>query len=160
MNCKIVTIKAAYDDQICEIIKKVGAEFGASGAGFGPADSEVLAMSQYYKDDDLSQYFVALINGNVVGGCGIAAFSHNAKVCELRKLFLQPEGRGLGLGKKLTNKCLGYAKNKGFQQCYLDTLMGMKSAIALYEKLGFRHLDKPLEASIHNGCDVWMLKNL
>ena len=160
MNSHIVTIKAEYDTQVCEIIKKVGAEFGASGEGFGPADPEVLAMSQHYKDEDLSQYFVALINGRVVGGCGIAAFNHSAKVCELRKLFLQAEGRGLGLGEKLTKKCLHYAKNKGFQQCYLDTLTRMTSAVALYEKLGFRHLDKPLEASIHNGCDVWMLKNL
>jgi len=36
----------------------------------------------------------------------------------------------------------------------------MKSAISLYEKLGFIHLDKPLAGTIHSGCDVWMLKDL
>ena len=43
---------------------------------------------------------------------------------------------------------------------HLDTLQSMTSAIVLYEKLGFEHLDKPLEGTIHNSCDVWMLKEL
>jgi putative acetyltransferase len=34
----------------------------------------------------------------------------------------------------------------------------MTSAIALYEKLGFTHLERPLDGTIHGGCDVWMLK--
>jgi putative acetyltransferase len=36
----------------------------------------------------------------------------------------------------------------------------MTSAISLYEKLGFKHLAKPLAGTIHNGCDVWMLSEL
>ncbi len=160
MNYKIQVIKSQFDIVVCEIIKKVGEEYGAIGEGFGPSDPEVNAMSQHYNDESSSLYLVATIGDNIVGGSGIAAFNGSNEVCELRKLFLLPESRGLGLGKKLTEDCLKYAKNKGYKKCYLDTLTSMKSAISLYKKLGFKHLHKPLEGTIHSSCDVWMLKVL
>ncbi|MFQ3196704.1 MAG: putative acetyltransferase [Paraglaciecola sp.] len=160
MSYDIQEIKPIDDTKVCEIIKKVGEEYGAIGEGFGPSDPEVNAMSQHYNDESSSRYFVAFIKGSIVGGSGIAAFNGSSDVSELRKLFLLPESRGLGLGKKLTEDCLEYAKRKGYKKCYLDTLRNMKSAIALYEKLGFKHLDRPLAGTIHNSCDVWMLKEL
>lgn len=160
MCYKIKEIKPLDDTAIGNIIKKVGEEYGAIGDGFGPSDAEVNAMSQHYADENASRYFIATIKGNIVGGCGIAAFNGSNDVCELRKLFLLPESRGLGLGKKLTEDCLKYAQHKGYTKCYLDTLKSMQSAISLYEKLGFKHLDKSLAGTIHNGCDVWMLKAL
>ncbi|CAM3651736.1 GNAT family N-acetyltransferase [Rheinheimera salexigens] len=160
MSYVIEQIKPEHDVNIALIIKQVGAEFGAIGEGFGPSDPEVDAMSQHYNDASASRYFVASIKGNIVGGSGVAAFNGSNQVCELRKLFLLAESRGLGIGKKLTEDCLAYAKAKGYKQCYLDTLSNMTSAIALYEKLGFSHLEKPLAGTIHNGCDVWMIKQL
>lgn len=160
MRYKIQEIKPLDDTAIGNIIKKVGEEYGAIGDGFGPSDAEVNAMSQHYADENASRYFIATIKENIVGGCGIAAFNGSNDVCELRKLFLLPESRGLGLGKKLTEDCLKYAQHKGYTKCYLDTLKSMQSAISLYEKLGFKHLDKSLAGTIHNGCDVWMLKAL
>lgn len=160
MNKKIQEIQSSQDQTMCSIIKQVGQEFGAIGDGFGPSDLEVEAMSQHYSDLSNSCYLVATIDGVVVGGSGIAAFNDHDDVCELRKLFILKESRGLGLGKKLTEQCLRYAKQKGYKRCYLDTLSNMTSAIALYEKLGFKHLHKPLAGTIHNGCDVWMLKEL
>ncbi|NET38261.1 MAG: GNAT family N-acetyltransferase [Cyanothece sp. SIO1E1] len=157
---KIEEIKPEYDRKIFQIIKSVGAEYGAIGDGFGPSDLEVLCMSQHYKDENNSIYWVAIINGQVVGGSGIAAFNGSSDICELRKLFLLPESRGLGLGKALTLRCLSYAKAKGYKQCYLDTLSSMKSAISLYEKLGFKRLLSPLDGTEHSRCDIWMIKEL
>ena len=160
MNYKIQPIQKADDSVVCEIIKEVGAEYGAIGDGFGPSDPEVLCMSQNYTDLSKSRYLVAKVEGKVVGGCGIAPFNDCQNVCELKKLFLLPESRGLGLGRTLTMQCLEYAKSEGFESCYLDTLKNMTSAIALYERLGFIHLEQPLAGTEHNGCDVWMLKQL
>lgn len=157
---EIKLIEKENDDAICKIIKSVGAEYGAIGDGFGPSDPEVLAMSQYYNDEDKSCYFVVTINNKVIGGGGIAAFNDSNAICELRKLFLLPECRGLGIGKALTKQCLDFAKSKGFKQCYLDTLASMSSAIKLYEHLDFKHLTQPIQGTIHGGCDVWMLKAL
>jgi putative acetyltransferase len=157
---EVQEINAQHDTKVCEIIKKVGEEYGAIGEGFGPSDAEVNTMSEHYSDATSSKYLVATVNGSIVGGSGVAPFNGSHEICELRKLFLLPESRGLGLGKKLTEDCLGYARSKGYKQCYLDTLNSMTSAIALYEKVGFQHLDKPLAGTVHNGCDVWMMKEL
>ncbi len=160
MSYTIEDISPEYDDVICQIIKRIGAEHGAIGDGFGPSDSEVLNMSQHYFKLSKSLYLIAKINGEVVGGCGIASFNNSNEICELRKLFLLPQSRGLGIGKALTQQCLNFSISQGYTNCYLDTLSNMKSAIALYEKLGFKHLNKPLDGTVHNGCDVWMLKQL
>ncbi|WP_038174429.1 MULTISPECIES: GNAT family N-acetyltransferase [Vibrio] len=160
MTVNIEPIQSQQDEAICAIIKAVGAEFGAVGEGFGPSDPEVLAMSQHYSQDNKSLYLVATLNGNIVGGCGIAPFAQSKQTCELKKLFLLPQSRGLGLGKALAEQCLDFAKQQGYVQCYLDTLTSMASAILLYEKLGFNHLDKPLDGTEHSRCDVWMLKIL
>ena len=160
MDYEIHEIMPQHDSRICEIIRNVGEEFGAIGEGFGPSDPEVSAMSQHYNDEHCSKYLVATINDVIVGGCGVASFNGSHEICELRKLFLLPESRGLGVGKKLTEGCLTYAKQQGYKKCYLDTLTSMASAVSLYEKLGFRHLDKPLGGTVHIGCDVWMLKDL
>lgn len=160
MAVEIVAIKPEHDRDIGEIIRQVGQEYGAVGEGFGPSDAEVAHMSEYYGDESASLYLVASVEERIVGGCGIAAFEGSRTTCELRKLFLLPDSRGLGIGKALVNRCLDYAREKGYQDCYLDTLSNMQAAIALYEKLGFVHLDQPLEGTIHNGCDVWMLRKL
>lgn len=160
MSFKVSVIKPHDDIFICEIIKQIGAEFGAVGEGFGPSDAEVLNMSAYYLDANSAIYLIATKNNQIVGGCGIACFDKKTKTCELRKLFLLPSARGLGIGKALSLECLDYAKSAGYQQCYLDTLSSMESAIALYEKLGFVHLSSPIVGTIHGGCDVWMLKEL
>ena len=75
MRYKIQEIKPLDDTAIGNIIKKVGEEYGAIGDGFGPSDAEVNAMSQHYADENASRYFIATIKGNIVGGCGIAAFN-------------------------------------------------------------------------------------
>jgi putative acetyltransferase len=160
MKYDIEKIRPEHDDAVCRIIKKVGKEYGAIGNGFGPSDDEVLSMSKYYIEENKSLYLVAVKEGTVFGGCGIAPFNNSFEVCELRKLFLLQESRGLGIGKNLTQKCLAFARSKGYTQCYLDTLSNMKSAIALYENLGFRHLKEPLGGTIHGACNVWMLKKL
>lgn len=160
MTVSIHPITEQQDDEVCAIIKAVGKEFGAIGEGFGPSDPEVLAMSRYYTQDKQSVYLVATLDGKVVGGCGLAPFNDSQHVCELKKLFLLPESRGLGLGKTLSEQCLNFANQQGFSECYLDTLKSMEAAIKLYEKLGFEHLEQPLAGTEHSGCDVWMLKHL
>ena len=160
MSFTIEDIKPEHDDEICHIIITVGEEFGAIGDGFGSSDTEVLTMSDYYKEENYSRYFVAKIADNIVGGGGIAPFNNSVEICELKKLFLLPDGRGFGIGRDIAERCLTDARSKGFKQCYLDTLTTMKTAITLYEKMGFSYLDKPLEGAIHNGCNIWMIKNI
>jgi len=160
MSHSIAPIQSQDDAAIAHIIKSIGAEFGAIGEGFGPSDAEVEHMSQHYIMDTKSIYFVVKMENKVVGGCGLAALTNGSDIAELRKLFLLPETRGLGIGQALAEQCLNFAKQHDYQQCYLDTLSSMTAAIKLYQKLGFKHLTQPIEGTVHSGCNVWMLKDL
>jgi len=59
------------------------------------------------------------------------------KLARLRMLLLEPEARGLGLGKRLLEECIGFARTAGYDQMMLWTHESHREACALYEKRGF-----------------------
>jgi len=60
--------------------------------------------------------------------------------CEMKRLFLLPDARGLGLGKALTEQVVEAARARGYRELRLDTLPTMEAAIDLYERAGFRRV--------------------
>ncbi|HSK73987.1 MAG TPA: GNAT family N-acetyltransferase [Pyrinomonadaceae bacterium] len=62
-------------------------------------------------------------------------------VCEMKRLFVRPEFRSLGLGKKLIEKLIEEAKIAGYERMRLDTYPPkMGNAVQLYESKGFREI--------------------
>jgi putative acetyltransferase len=66
----------------------------------------------------------------------------------------------MGLGRFMIDQCILTAKEKGFTQIYLETMPELKKAVSVYEKFGFHYLNGPMGNSGHNGCDIWMLRNI
>lgn len=85
---------------------------------------------------------LALVNGEPAGCCAFrpldAADYSNA--CEMKRLFVRPGYRGLGLGRRLAEAILEMASNADYDCILLDTLDEMESARALYEDLGFEEI--------------------
>ena len=74
--------------------------------------------------------------GLVVGTVGVSPLG--AGRCELRKMYLAPELRGRGLGKRLLLHALERARQLGFRRVELETASVLRAAIRLYESFGFR----------------------
>jgi putative acetyltransferase len=160
MSFRIRPIQPGDDAAVAHIIRSVMPEFGADGPGFAIHDAEVSAMSAAYSGPR-SAYFVVEVDGEVLGGGGIAPLQDgDPEICELRKMYFMPALRGLGAGAELMQRCLDAARAHGFRHCYLETLTGMDHAKHLYRKAGFTAIPKSLGATGHFGCDSFFMRAL
>jgi putative acetyltransferase len=75
-------------------------------------------------------------SGQVVGSVGLCRVSDST--CELRKMYLAPEVRGCGWGRRLLEHALARASELGFRRVVLETASVLRAAIALYERYGFQ----------------------
>jgi ribosomal protein S18 acetylase RimI-like enzyme len=82
---------------------------------------------------------LATVDGVLAGCCALRPFdaSDYANAAEMKRLFVRPTHRRLGLGRLLTEAILDAARAAGYSCVLLDTLDDMESARALYEDLGF-----------------------
>lgn len=155
----IRTIEEKDNAAIANVIRKTLKEFGANHAGTVYYDESTDVLYGVFKATLRSTYFIAEMNGEVVGGGGI--FPSNGlpeDVCELVKMYLLPHVRGIGLGRKLIGQCIDFAKEAGYKKIYLETMPELKQALKTYEKFGFQYLNHAMGATGHFGCELWMIK--
>lgn len=156
----IRTIQESDNQAIARVIRSTLKEFGANHPGTVYYDEATDFLFQAFQLPR-SVYYVALLNGEPVGGGGIfPSPGLPADTCELVKMYLLPHVRGIGLGKLLIGKCLQFAKENGYENVYLETMPELKQALKTYEKFGFSYLSEAMGNTGHFGCALWMLKKL
>ena len=159
-NIHIRSIQPSDNPELAVIVRNTLTEFSANVPGTVYFDPTTDALFELFQTDK-SSYFVAEADGKILGGGGIYPTEGLPETtCELVKMYLLPEARGIGLGRKLIERCLETAHTKGFQQVYLETLPELNLAVKVYEKFGFQYLSAPLGNNKHFGCGLWMLKKL
>ena len=94
------------------------------------------AFYSQFNKIDLIRHAVVAYEGEVPVGCGaIKAFSPDAM--EVKRMYVPPEKRGMGLASTVLAALEAWAKELGYKKCVLETGKRQPEAIALYKKNGY-----------------------
>jgi ribosomal protein S18 acetylase RimI-like enzyme len=85
---------------------------------------------------------LAKVDGKIAGSCALRPLdsSDYVNAAEIKRLYVRPAFRGLGLGRQLADAILDTARIVGYDSVLLDTLDDMEIARAMYEELGFKEI--------------------
>ena len=132
-----LTIERATSDADIEAVRKIFEafiDFLPIDLGFQGIDEEMQAFPGFYQF-----MLIAKMNGKAVGA--VALKEHDKQVCEMKRLYVLPEGRGTGAGQLLCERLLKDAEEAGYSTMLLDSLRRLEAAVALYKKLGFEETE-------------------
>ena len=80
--------------------------------------------------------WIAELDGERVGAVFVVQDSKT--IAKLRLLIVEPKARGLGLGKRLVDECIRFARDKGYRKLVLWTQANLAAARAIYRSAGFK----------------------
>jgi ribosomal protein S18 acetylase RimI-like enzyme len=111
---------------------------------FDTLDSDILAIEEIYNKSDGGCFWVAeSIDDNntqqqkIVGTIAVRNLKQFESTCELKRMYVLNEFRRLGLGQKLLDIAIDFAKSVGYSSMVLDSSKMLYAARALYLKNGF-----------------------
>jgi DNA-binding MarR family transcriptional regulator/GNAT superfamily N-acetyltransferase len=105
-------------------------------AGFDPSLS--ISADAYELTPPSGALLIARLNGRPVG-CGALKF-HAGAPAELKRMWVAPEARGLGLGRRILQELERQARDRGVEYLRLETNRSLNEAIALYRGSGYREV--------------------
>ena len=138
-NTKAVTLRNPLPGDMGWIVQQHG-EIYAREYGWN-ADFELLVLDILAKhlrrwQPEWERCWIAEVNGERAGSVFVVRKSKT--VAQLRMLILTPEARGLGLGARLTDECIAFARSKGYKKMTLWTNSCLDAARGIYAKRGFK----------------------
>ena len=114
------------------------AEYGLSGDPHG-TDVDLADLEEFYfKHGGRFDVLLETATGRIVGCVGLLPLEEDPSACELRKMYLDRQFRGRGLGKWLLAHALDQARQLGFNRVVLETASVLVEALKLYHGVGFR----------------------
>ena len=124
-------------------------------------DEAVNHLSDYYLAEPNKRiYYVVLDDHNaVIGGIGLDELAFMDDTAEIQKLYLTDKAKGAGLSYKLIDLIEDSARNMGYKQMYLETHDNLATAIHVYEKCGYKEIERPA-AVVHSSMNRFYLKEL
>ncbi len=123
-------------------------------------DENLNHLSDFYLASPRRVYYIALDDDNqIIGGIGLAELDFMEDTAELQKLYLTDEAKGQRLSYELVRIIEEKAKQLGYHKMYLETHNNLSTAIHVYEKCGYKEIERPKEV-VHSSMNRFFLKNL
>jgi len=102
-------------------------------------NNEIDNFPEKYKEPD-GAFIVAKFNDSIIGCVGI--WKIEEKICEMKRLYVDDNYKGNGIGKILVKKIIEEAKNKNYNKMRLDTINTMETALRIYCNNGFYKINQ------------------
>ena len=135
-SVKIERARSAQDlDSTAQLFAAYADSLGLD-LSFQEFDDELKSLPGKYASPTGEILLARDCNGVAVGCVAVRPLSP-PNCCEMKRLYILPAGRGLGVGKRLLHEVLDIAASLGYSEIKLDTLPSMSQAISLYESAGF-----------------------
>lgn len=111
-------------------------------------------------DPSKERFWVAELDGERVGCVFVVRNEEDPTVAQLRCLLVDPKGRGLGIGRRLVDECIAFARLVGYRKMILWTNDVLVSARRIYEGAGFTLMNEEHHHSFGHDLvgQVWMLE--
>ncbi|KAI0449944.1 acyl-CoA N-acyltransferase [Xylaria acuta] len=148
------------------IISEHGSQYAQEygwGTSFEAETARIAADFLDNFDPGLERVFIAEFVDTPKFLGSIALFKHReeANTAQLRLLLVNPTARGMGLGSRLINECILFARERGYARITLRTFTALEGARRLYRRAGFQ-LVSAAEEKDHWGtrqvAELWELK--
>ncbi|MFA7236976.1 MAG: GNAT family N-acetyltransferase [Phycisphaeraceae bacterium] len=99
--------------------------------------ADIENIFEAYFSTDRTKFWVAELNGKIVGMIGVAEDEPN--IAEIRRLRVQPDLQATEIGDKLMETALYHCRHHGYLKVRLDTRLERGRATELFEKFAFQH---------------------
>ena len=155
-------IVPADDAAVAAIIRSCLEAYRLNIPGTAYFDPELDHLSRFYASHPGRRAYFVMEDADtarILGGAGLAEYEGLDACCELQKIYLVESERGRGLGLELLEAVEAQARKLGYRRIYLETHTSLHEAVRLYERCGYRRVDRPATA-IHSTMDLFYLKNL
>jgi len=154
------TIAPARLPEDIEIVRALFSEYMASLAidlSFQDAEKELADLPGKYAPPRGGILLARDAAANPLGCVALRPLGRSGE-CEMKRLYVRPEGRGQDLGRRLALAIIAHAKSANYALIRLDTLASMRAAQALYLSLGFHqtapYYDNPLAGTLYLALDL------
>ena len=144
MSAPEIDLVVADSGELLDAARAIFREYAASlqiDLCFQDFEAELAGLPGAYCPPN-GQLLLALVDGTVAA-CGAMRSLREvdyANACEMKRLYVRPAFRGLGLGRTLAQALLDEARGAGYSVMLLDTLDEMEAARELYATLGFEEI--------------------
>ena len=140
MSFRIQPFAPDYQNQVIDLIERI--QEGEFNLPIEEGQRQELHSISSSFQKDRGNYWLALLDGKVIGTIAVIDIGH--KAFELRDVFLAKEHRGLrtGFAKRLLDTVLEWSKAHGVHTIYLGTTLAFLAAHRFYEKNGFREIGR------------------